>query len=259
MTAKLEDWQRKYYTPGGGDPFLFYVAFGNIDTNEVLSASRYRCAGVPVGIELTSYRRAEHREVFDTFVEGYLWAGLKANNPALAMEVERSQACVVLRGSIPDAETLNYLRDTVGLLTFFLDHGARAIYDPQMFQWWEPSLWRQRIFQPAAAVPRHHVVILVSAETDRDTSWVHTRGMRKFGRPDISIRRVGRTYHEAIVDLCKRFIEYQAFGGLIEEGQTIQMESLPPGGIVRHAGDIDDPEFNNVHVEISWDHSACQH
>ncbi len=38
-------------------------------------------------------------------------------------------------------------------------------------------------------MPRQHVVILTSEECSGDgrpLTWFHTRGMRKFGRPDLS-------------------------------------------------------------------------
>jgi hypothetical protein len=152
-----------------------------------------------------------------------------------------------------DPETLDYLRDCVGLLTFFLDNGACAIYDPQIFHWWTPQEWRDRVFTPAGPVPRHHVAILFSEEPKaKGLVWVHTRGMRKFGRPDISVRHVSPDYVVAVIDLCERLIEMQAFGAVIPEGQEIRMEYLPPGGVGHHAGDLDDPEFNNVHVDIVW-------
>src|SRR5262249_35154118 len=134
-----------------------------------------------------------------------------------------------------------------------LDNGACAVFDPQMFHWWSPEEWREQVFEPAAPVPRHHVVILLSEEHGSDSLfWVHTRGMRKFGRPDLSIRRVAAGYREPGVDLCQRFIEYQAFGAVIPEGQPIRMATLPAGGVAHHAGGLDDPDFNNRHVELVW-------
>lgn len=50
--------------------------------------------------------------------------------------------------------------------------------------------------------------------------------------------------------MFNRFIEFQAFGGVIEEGIEIRMEGLPSGMTCHHAGDLEDPDFNNVHVEI---------
>jgi hypothetical protein len=125
-----------------------------------------------------------------------------------------------------------------------------------MFCWWEPDVWKRRIFEPAAPVPRHHVVILTSEEESVVPQsdallWFHTRGMRKFGRPDLSIHNVPPRYHDAIIDLCERFIEFQAFGGVISPDYEIRMRSLPSGMTCRHEGDVEDPDFNNVHVEIT--------
>ena len=85
-----------------------------------------------------------------------------------------------------------------------------------------------------------------------ETIWLHTRGLRKFGRPDISVRPVPLAYVEPVIGLLNRFIELQALGGLIADGQEIRMKDLPAGMICRHAGDLEDPDFNNVHVEIAW-------
>lgn len=116
----------------------------------------------------------------------------------------------------------------------------------------KPEAWHERIFAPDAPVPRHHVVILTSSQEDANLTWFHTRGLRKFGRPDLSIRDVPKSSHLAVTDLCNRLIEQQAFGGIIPEGQRIQTSSLPEGMTCHHAGGLDDPDFNNVHVEIRW-------
>ena len=96
-----------------------------------------------------------------------------------------------------------------------------------------------------------HVSILFSAE-ESGGLWFHTRGMRKFGRPDLSLHNVPDKYEKAAIELCNRFIELQAAGGRIPDGQEIQMPSLPGGLVCRHKGSLDDPDFNNVHVEIQF-------
>jgi hypothetical protein len=190
--------------------------------------------------------------VLDEFREGYLWDEFKQDQTELAEAVQASRECLILRGELDDQSDLNYLRDTVGLLTFLLDNGGIVVYDPWMFHWWEPGEWKDRIFVPAAAVPRHHVVILTSDEPDNASlTWFHSRGMRKFGRPDLSVPRVPPQHREAVIDLFERFIELQAFGGIIKDGQEIRMKTLPRGMICHHAGHLDDPDFNNVHIEIT--------
>lgn len=248
----LESWERGHFKPGGGDAFLFYVIYGHVDTEASPSSSKYRTEGIPEGLDVMAYGPNAHPEVPASFCEGYLWDQLRSTNPKLAETIAAQNSCLILRGTFPDPSNLNYLRDTIGLITHFLDSGGIAVYDPQMFEWWSPEKWRERIFDPAAPVPRHHTVILVSENTD-GSEWLHTRGLRKFGRPDISIPKAPTAHREALTDLCNRFIELQAFGGLIAEGQEIRMKNLPDGLTCRHGGDFEDPDFNNVHVCISND------
>jgi hypothetical protein len=53
--------------------------------------------------------------------------------------------------------------------------------------------------------------------------------MRKFGRPDISVHKVGPQHKDPIVDLCNRFIELLAFGGIVHDGQEVRLNSLHAG------------------------------
>ncbi len=252
MSDDLTDWPRQFYKGPDGQPFLFYVVFGAFTRMPAMSWEQYRSNGIFPGLELMHYGRDKHAEVLDRFRQGYLWDELKRRMPKLAQAVQEAGECLILKGELKDQSDLNYLRDSVGLLTYLLDHGGIVVYDPQMIHWWEPEEWRERVFRPAEAVPRHHVAILTSEESeDTSLTWFHTRGLRKFGRPDLSVHRVPSQYHEAVIDLFNRFIEFQAFGGIIEEGQEIRIKTLPSDLTCHHAGDLDDPDFNNVHVEIT--------
>lgn len=251
-SEQLADWPRGFYRGPGGQPSLFHVVFGAFPQMPALSRQEYRSNGVFPGLQLSHYDRSNHPDVLDRFRQGYLWDELKRLEPGLAEAVQAAGECLILRGELEDQGDLNYLRDTVGLLTFLLDHGGVALYDPWMFHWWEPEEWKDRIFKPGEAVPRRHVVILISEEPEAPAlTWFHSRGMRKFGRPDLSTHRVPPHYRDAVIDLLERFVEFQAFGGAIENGQEIRVKTLPNGMICNHAGHPDDPDFNNVHVEIT--------
>ena len=220
IEEQLAGWPRRFYRGEGGRPFLFYVVIGALPPMPALSRQEYRSNGVFPGLQFSHYDHGEHRDVLDGFREGYVWAVLGQHDPGLAGAVRAADECLILRGELEDRPDLNYLRDAVGLLTFLLDHGGVAVYDPQVFRWWGPDEWRDRIFRPGGAVPRHHAVILTSEEPeDASLTWFHTRGMRRFGRPDLPVHRVSHEHREAVIDLCDRFIEFQAFGGVIEEGQ----------------------------------------
>ena len=257
MAGELADWPRPHYQPGGGNAWLFHVVYGDFASSPPLpplDAETYRTAGIAPPLRLASYDRARHVEWLAGWETGYVWETLCARQPQLADAVRRSPACLLLRGEITDPPNLNYLRDAVGLLTFLLDHGGVAIHDVQVLNFFSPQEWRARIFDPAAAVPRHHAVILTSDEPARPgLTWFHTRGLRKFGRPDLSLHHVGPRHRDAVIDLFNRFIEFQAFGGIVPAGQEIRTRALPAGGVVMNvAGTLDDPDFNNVHLPIVW-------
>jgi hypothetical protein len=244
-------WERKYYAPGGGDAWLLYCIFGSFPDAPACSRARYRTEGLPPGVEIRRFERATRPERLDVWFEGYF--GRQLDESACPPLVRAAPQMLTVSGTVQDPPTLTYLRDTAGMVSCLLDSGGLAVLDAQILYWWSEKEWTERIWAPAAPVPRHHAVILFSEEEDDpSTEWLHTRGMRKFGRPDLSVHHIPPTLREAVIDLLNRFIELQAFGGIIREGEPIRMKSLPEGMTCHHAGDVDDPDFNNVHVEIRW-------
>ncbi|HLY75986.1 MAG TPA: hypothetical protein VKU80_17850 [Planctomycetota bacterium] len=244
-------WERRQYQPGGGDAVLLYAVFGKFDGGLDISRSRHRSGGPPEGVKVTQHSRSKAPRVFEEFEQGS-FGRILDENPAFAKAVRSAPQLLLIRGTIPDPKNLIYLRDTIGVLAAALDSGGVGVLDSQTFGWWAPDAWRETFFKPDAPLPSHHVIILVSAEegVSIGTEWVHTRGLRKFGRPDLSIHRVKTEHKDAVIDLCNRFIEMQAFGAIIPEGQPIKMATLPPGLTCHHAGNLDDLDFNNVHLEI---------
>jgi len=251
MPTSLPDWDRRFYSQAGGRPYLFYVAFGKAEGPFTVSASKYRCAGLPPGLEVMGYGPDSHPEQVERFREGYLWNELKAEDAGLAKQIAAEKSCLALQADLEDSPNLNYFRDTVGFLTYLLDHGFCGIYDPFMFRYWSRKRWRSEAFEPAGPAPRNHVLTLYDGDGE-GTEWFHTRGLRKFGRPEISVRHTLAKYRDGVMDLIDRLIEFQAFGGIIEEDKEIRLGALPAGMRCHRRGDLEDPEFNNVHVEVEW-------
>ena len=251
MPLERPSWPRPHFAPGGDNPLLFYVAFGRFDLTRPLSPAVYGISGKPGWLPMMSYDRAAQPDVFADYQSGKTWEILTRDQPLLARDAERAPQCVALLGEPADPPTLDYFRDTIGIVTWLLDAGGRALYDPQMLWLWSADEWREEVFETNEPNPDRHTTILVSPE-DAGTSWYHTRGMRKYGRPDLSVHGVGESQADAVTLMIERFVELQALGGLIPDGEVIRMKSLPAGGVCRHAGSHDDPEFNNVHVSICW-------
>lgn len=255
MTA-LPDWRRDLYQPTKQHALLLYVVFGEFGPELVLDATKFKSAGLPQGCVLTLLTRSEHNDYISGLCQGHLWEELRRQQPQLAIDAQLARSCVALKGELADPPTLNYFRDTIGLLTCLLAQGGSALYDPLQFRWWSPDAWTRNAFEPPELRVNQHVVILTSQEDTAGMTWVHTRGLQKFARPDISVHQVNQANLPAVIDLCNRFIHFLARGGVIEEGQEIRINALPSGGIARHGGDLDDPDFNNIHVEIVWPKEA---
>ncbi|HWY75685.1 MAG TPA: hypothetical protein VN281_08705 [Verrucomicrobiae bacterium] len=169
----------------------------------------------------------------------------------MSANIEKAPGCLVMQGEVTDPPNLNYLRDCIGLVTFFMDHGGVAVTDAQQIRFFDAAEWRREFFEPGTSNVHRHVSILFSDE-ESGGRWYHTRGLRKFGRPDLSLHNVPDQYEKAAIELCGRFIELQAVGGRIPEGQEIRMASLPGGLVCHHKGSLEGPDFNNVHVEVQF-------
>jgi hypothetical protein len=246
MANDLPNWERPHFQPAEARAFVMFVVYGRFPEEIAISQSKYRCARVPPGFDLRKLERAKHGPL--PFTNGDI--GKVFKNAELFARIGEAAECSVLRGEIPNPSDLNYLRDVVGLTTYLLDNGGFAVADPQQFELYDAERWHRDIFDSGKPNVMRHVKILFSEGPEG--RWYHTRGLRKFGRPDLSVRNVPADYSKAAIDLCNRFIEMQALGGVIAEGQAIRMQSLPPGLVCHHAGSLDDPDFNNVHVEIQW-------
>jgi hypothetical protein len=248
----LASWPRSRYQPGGGNARLHYVVVGQfVNPLPSMSSSFYRSAGMPAEMTLVHYSAEHHAATLSGLRSGPLWDALAGSASAETVQAALAAVeAVVLRAEIPDPPDLDYLRDTVGLVTYLLDFGGVAVLDPLRLQLWGQREWREHVFLPAEPVPHQHVLIVRSEEPDPQRSWFHTRGLRKFGRPDLSVHHVRPRYGRAVIELIDRFIQLLAHGGIIPEGQEIKMAQLPPGLTCHHGGRMDDPAFDNVHVEV---------
>jgi hypothetical protein len=253
---KLSSWPRPHFTPGGGAALLFFVAFGEFDLTKSISSSKYRTAGPGDWLATSQLMRDAHAATIAEYQSGPLWEHIRRDAPAAVAEAERAPQALVVRGEVTDPQTLDYFRDAIGVVAWLLDVGGVSVYDPQRMWLWSADEWREEVFAPGEPQPLSHTVILLSEEGETGTTWMHTRGLRQYGRPDLSVRGVGPAHVGAVNTMLERFTALQALGGLIPEGEEIRMKALPAGGVCRHRGSLNDPDFHNVHVAVEWDNGA---
>ncbi|WP_426701824.1 hypothetical protein ACPPVV_02065 [Rhodanobacter sp. Col0626] len=244
-------WQRPHWQSSDEEILLQFYVFGKFDTVRVPS-SDYGSAGLPAGIESVSHHHSALRQWVGYPLKGAMGRMFKADAPEAYQRAFDAPEVMVVRGSLKDSQATGYLRDTLGVLAGMLDIGGTAILDPQILSLLDADAWRRRYLIRDGAPIRNHLLILRDNDATPDHSWVHTRGMRKFGRPDISIRQVPDRAIDRAGVLCEKLAELEALGAHFSDGQTLDIEGVPNGVVAHLGGGLDDPQFNNTYVEFQW-------
>lgn len=250
--AAAPAWPRPYWQPADEEVVLQFYVFGRFAEDLAIPAARYGSDGLPAPVELKRYRHDALRSW-----EGYPLAGalgelLREDSAATFEAARAAPEVLVVRGRLPDRDNLDYLRDTLGVLAALLDVGAVAILDPQILTLLDADDWRRRYLIAGGAPPRHHVLIVRTPDEEAGRSRVRTRGLRKFGRPDIDLHRVPDAQVDRAGALCERLVELQALGAHFVDGQPLEVEGVPGELVARRGGSLDDPQFNNSHVAFRW-------
>ncbi len=252
--SELPTWDRPHHEPGNEEAWLLYVVFGDFPSPlPPFDRERYLSAGPGEGFDVRSFARERHGDWMDIWTEGPIGERLAQKDPALLARARAAPACIALEVGREDPSDLDYLRDAVGIVTWLLDEGGTVALDPQTLGWYLSDRWKREIFEPEGPAPHGHVTIVVSAESGSTARhWVHTRGLRKFARPDVGVRGVPLYSVPSVIAVCNDLIARLALGGRIAEGEEIPIDPLERPLICCHGGSLDDPDYNNVHVEMAW-------
>lgn len=245
------DWSRPQWSRDEAKAMLLYFVFGQFAGELRLDLSANGSAGLPPGIEMHRVPKALLAHWEGHPLRGALGGTLRDGNPDAFEAARTASECLMLRGELSDPDSLGYLRDTLGVVSALLDAGGVAVVDPQILEIFTADDWRARYAGTECSTPRNHVLILCQ-DDDADLAWVKTRGMRKFARPDVSIRRVPQGEVQHAGSVAARLVDLQARGMRFGEGSTVGVEGLPGGLKVTRGGSLHDPGFNNTHLELTW-------
>ncbi len=245
------DWTRPHWSRDEASAMLLYFVFGEFAAEPELDLSAHGSHGLPQGIEVLRIPKDRLAHWDGHPLRGALGGILRESHPAAFEDARRAPECLMLRGELPDADSLAYLRDTLGVIAALLDEGGVAVVDPQILELFSAADWRERYIGEASTAPRNHVLILSHGDANGH-AWIKTRGMRKFARPDVSIRGVPQSRVQDAGAVAARLVELGARGMRFGDGSTVDIEGVPGGLRIARGGSLDDPDFNNTHIEMTW-------
>jgi hypothetical protein len=148
--------------------------------------------------------------------------------PQLAAGVRGAPDFAVLRGRRMDPPDLAHLRDAEAVLAALLDAGATAVLDVEARRWWSPDGFRREVLTGLRPAVRAHVS--VRSREGR----VETRGLRKFGRPDLRLHRVPPGDLPEALRLCWSLVERLARGARPDPGLSAGRLRLHPSAEPGH-------------------------
>ena len=237
-------WKRPFWHASDEQAVLLYFVFGQFGDAPALE--------LPAGIELSRHPHASLKDWKGYPLAGSLREVFADEAPDTLRAARKTPDVLRIAGTLPDPANLDYLRETLEAVTRLFDAGAVAVVDPQVSGLYDRATWTRRIASGNDSTLRQHFLVLRDADPDApERHWVHTRGLRKFARPDISITRVPGTEADRAGALCQQLADMLALGGHFAEGQTLPVDGV--GMFRAHpGGSSDDPRFFNTHVELRW-------
>ncbi len=247
----LPAWQRPHWQPSDEEIVVQFYVYGSFGSGRAPSQD-YGSPGLPKTVSMSSHRQADLAGWDGNPLTGRLGQLLERDDPEAFRLASAAPQVLVLHGRFADRKDTGYLRDTLGVLAALLDVGGTAIVDPQLLSVFSAGAWRRRYLVKDGAPVRSHLLVLRDDEAQDGRHWVHTRGMRLFGRPDLSLRNVPDAALDRAGLLAERLAQLQALGAHVEAGQLIEVEGLSEGLVAHLGGSFDHPQFNNRYIELAW-------
>lgn len=106
--------ERKYYEDIGYKPFLFFMVFGVSADELQVSREKHKVDGIPEGLDIASLTRPDHSDYIDSILGGEIGNQLMKADSDLYQKCKDTDKCIVLKGSIENDSTLDYMRNVIG-------------------------------------------------------------------------------------------------------------------------------------------------
>ncbi|MGV3624688.1 MAG: hypothetical protein ACO1OB_27965 [Archangium sp.] len=246
----IAPWERSSFQPGGAANVfqLFVFSSGKLRDDVAMSASRF---GLPSSeamnfVDVRELPRSVDAAWFDGFRSGSLrvLAGQALGGDLSALDTATQLTAVLI--SREDAKDLTHLQAGWATAQWLIARGAQVVLDAQTNRFWKG----EDVASWPAGRPftlTTDVNIVVEAEPTSPTATIHTRGLQKFGRPDLVVRDVPGARWDAVAGLLRAIAGSLADGLMLKDGevQTVDGQQVT----FRTLGK-DDLHLNNSALEV---------
>lgn len=212
--------------PGGGSAEVVLLCFspGAVRDDVPMSALRFGLPGQAAmeGLDVVDLPRSADPAWFDAFRGGALRAVAQSQLPSLDA-LDAAQRLHVVKVVKADPKDLTHLQGAWAVAKWLVARGATVVLDATAQRFWDGADvagWEPN--RPFAL--SIDVNVIVEAEPDAPEATVHTRGMGKFGRPELIVFGVPAARWDAVAGLVRSLALESAAGVRFKDGDVVAIE-----------------------------------
>jgi hypothetical protein len=242
----MRPWKRPKYVEGGGDAHVSIAVF---TTREVtgLTVSRSRHGIVEdaarYDTRIDYFGRDERPDRFEE-LESPAVLGLAESDGLEVESLASAQHQMAVELAMPDPPDAEHLRLVWGYVRALCDAvPVLGILDRHAARWWTPAML-QAIPVSAAFDPRREVSVIFETSPRRQFGHVcHTRGLRKFGRPDVILTDLTERHADLAGQVLHELAAHLAIGAIVEPGDELVLR-LGAGKVSAYVAGGNAPQLN---------------
>jgi hypothetical protein len=225
-------WERPRFNGPGLSRRFSYEGFSPRSMKEegfrVQAKKHHLPAGEPPeGLKIVEHRRPEHTPWLDQFFQPSFLHTLRARAPDRADSIRALPFGWGLQCETEDGPDHAPLQFALGFVCAMFDHGAQAVADADTGLWFLPE--DRKTIGPASefSILKFVNVVIEPRPAPDGPYLVNTRGLVKFGRPDLVLRRVPQQFLGHAQTLLYTLSNYQAQGSQLASDESVTLKGSP--------------------------------
>lgn len=225
MTPTIPTWQRSAFQPGGAPNVFQLFCFSTGPLADVpMSAARFGLPS-PEAMQFVEVRELT-REMDSAWFDGFRSGSLRAiATTALQGDVSALDAATQLTAVLinrPDSADLAHVQAGWAVAQWLIARGVTVVLDAQTNRFWkgeDVADWPP--VRPFAL--SNDVNVVVEGEPTAPTATIHTRGMQKFGRPDLVVRDAPAPKWDEVAALVRALAAQLVDGTVLKTGDVVRL------------------------------------
>lgn len=228
MSSAITPWPRPLMQPGGRPNVfhLFCFSPGPLAADVPMSAARF---GMPSKessgfCDVRQLPRALDPQWFDGFRQGSLRSLAQSALGDLGALDAATEVSVIIT-TREDADDLGHLQAAWAIAQWTVARGATVVLDAQANRFWsaaDVADWAPR--RPFILSSDVNLVVEAEGTSDQPAT-VHTRGLAKFGRPDLVALAVPPARWDAVAGVLRALAAQLVLGAVLRPGDSLAIEA----------------------------------